>query len=81
MPSIGESAPLPAATPDDQELARLIREAPAEVRQLISDTLADYAAQPVWTPPPPRTVIGPPGARDCRRFIASCDVANTASCV
>ncbi len=61
--AIGASTPVPATTPDDQELARLLREAPEQVRQLISDTLADYAAHPVWTPPPARAVVGPPGAR------------------
>ena len=61
--AIGESARLPASSSDDEELARLIREAPPQVRQLLSDMLADYAASPVWDPPPARTVIGPPGAR------------------
>ena len=61
--AIGAIAPLQAGASDDQELARLIREAPPQVRQLMSDMLADYAAGPVWEPPPARTVIGPPGAR------------------
>jgi serine/threonine-protein kinase len=61
--AIGDGAPVPKSTPDDQELARLLREVPEPVRQLISDMLADYAAHPAWTPPPPRAVIGPPGAR------------------
>jgi uncharacterized membrane protein/protein-disulfide isomerase len=61
--AIGDITPLPSGSSDDEELARLIREAPEEVRQLMSDMLADYAASPAWEPPPPRTVIGPPGAR------------------
>ncbi len=61
--AIGAATPLPAGSSDDQALARFIGEAPAQLRQLLSDTLADYAASPVWEPPPARTVIGPPGAR------------------
>ena len=61
--AIGESTRLPAGSSDDQELARLIREAPPQVRQLLSDMLADFAAGPIWEPPAARTVIGPPGAR------------------
>ncbi len=61
--AIGESPLAPTSTSDDQELARLIREVPADVRQLMSDTLADYAASPVLEPPAPRSVIGPPNAR------------------
>jgi protein-disulfide isomerase len=61
--AIGDSTRVPTGSSDDQELARLIREAPEEVRQLISDMLADYAASPVLDLPPARSVIGPPGAR------------------
>lgn len=61
--AIEEIARLPEGRSDDQELARFIRESSAEVRQLLSDTLADFASQPVLEPPPARTVIGPPGAR------------------
>jgi serine/threonine-protein kinase len=53
----------PLAGNPDQQVAGLIRDAPPEVRQLLSDVLADYAANPVWETPPARTVIGPPGAR------------------
>jgi serine/threonine-protein kinase len=61
--AVGELTRLPANSSDDHELARLIRESPEQVRQLLSDMLADYAASPVWEPPPARTVIGPPGSR------------------
>ena len=47
--AIGDGARLPSTSSDDQELARLVREAPEQVRQLMSDMLADYAAQPVWS--------------------------------
>jgi len=61
--AVGAVERLPSGTSDDQELARFIQELPEQGRQLLSDTLADYAASPVWEPPPPRTVIGPPNAR------------------
>jgi len=61
--AVGPLTRLPADQSDDQELARLIRESPEQVRQLLSDLLADYAASPVWEPPPARTVIGPPDSR------------------
>ncbi len=61
--AVAEITRLPAGQSDDQELARLIRDLPAEQRQLLSDLLADYAASPVWEPPAARTVIGPPGPR------------------
>jgi serine/threonine-protein kinase len=61
--AIGESPLAPTSSSDDQELARLIREAPEPVRQMMSDFLADYAAGPVLEPPPARLVIGPPNAR------------------
>lgn len=58
----GAIAPLPAGA-DDQELTRFIQALPEQGRQLLSDTLADYAASPAWEPPPPRTVIGPSNPR------------------
>lgn len=61
--AVSEVARLPAGGSDDAELARFIREASPELRQMLSDTLADYAASPILTPPPARTVIGPPDAR------------------
>jgi vitamin K epoxide reductase family protein/thioredoxin family protein len=48
----------PLDTPEDREIARFIESLPEDVRQLLSDTLAAYAAAPVWTPPPARTVMG-----------------------
>jgi len=61
--AIAPTGRLPLTGGDDQEVARLIHDAPPEVRQLLSDVLADYAAGPVLEPPPARTVIGPQGAR------------------
>jgi len=55
-------APL-APGADDAELARFIGQLPAEVKQLLSDTLAAYAASPEIDPPPARAVIGPANAR------------------
>jgi protein-disulfide isomerase len=61
--AVGQVEALPAGTSDDQELAAFIQSLPSDVKQLLSDTLADYAASPVLVPPTPRTVIGPPNAR------------------
>jgi protein-disulfide isomerase len=61
--AVGEVPRLPADASDDEELARFIQDLPEQGRQLLSDTLADYAASPVWEPPPTRTVIGPNNAR------------------
>lgn len=61
--ALGGAERLAAGTSDDQELTHFIENLPPQARQLLSDTLADYAAQPVWEPPTARTVIGPPGSR------------------
>jgi len=59
-----ESLPAPAgASADEREIVRFIAGLPADVKQLLSSTLAAYAAQPVIAPPPARTVIGPANAR------------------
>jgi protein-disulfide isomerase len=44
---------------DEREIVRFIGSLPPDVKQLLSDTLAAYAAVPVVTPPPARSVIGP----------------------
>jgi serine/threonine-protein kinase len=67
--SVLAGQPLPQApvtagdTPDDRELVRFIQTLPAQQKQLLSDTLAAYAAASVWELPPARTVIGPSQAR------------------
>lgn len=48
---------------DDREITSFIASLPPEGKQLLSDTLAAYAAEPVITPPPARAVIGPANAR------------------
>jgi protein-disulfide isomerase len=54
-----QTAPgLMSGTPDEREIAAFIQGLPEDARQLLSDTLAEYAKAPVWTPPPARTVIG-----------------------
>jgi serine/threonine-protein kinase len=53
-------APLPpGASADEREIVGFIASLPTDTKQLLSDTLAAYAASPVITPPPARTVIGP----------------------
>jgi serine/threonine-protein kinase len=61
--AVGESAPLATYGTDDAELAGFIAKLAPPVRQLLSDTLAAYAASPVIEPPPARTKIGPDDAR------------------
>jgi protein-disulfide isomerase len=55
-----ESLPAPLnGTPDEREMLNLINALPPQAQQLLSDTLAAYAAGPIVTLPPARTVIGP----------------------
>ncbi len=61
--AIGQVEALPPGTSDEQELVAFVQGLPPQVQQLLSDTLADYAASPVLEPPKPRTVIGPENAR------------------
>jgi protein-disulfide isomerase len=59
-----QSLPEPAgASADEREIVRFVASLPADAKQLLSSTLAAYAAEPVITPPPARTVIGPANAR------------------
>ncbi|HXZ83904.1 MAG TPA: thioredoxin domain-containing protein [Myxococcota bacterium] len=53
-----QSAAMEGGTPDEREIARFIQSLSPDVQQLLSDTLAAYQAAPIWTPPPPRTVLG-----------------------
>ncbi len=59
---IRTAAPAPGAgvgsTPEEREISAFIASIPPEARQLLSDTLAAYAASAEVEPPPPRTVIG-----------------------
>jgi protein-disulfide isomerase/uncharacterized membrane protein len=61
--AVERSAPLAPQHSDADELARFIAGLPADGRQLLSDTLAAYAAEPEIEPPRARAVIGPPNAR------------------
>lgn len=55
-----ESLPVPGGgTPDEKEMVAFIDSLPAQAKQLLSDTLAAYAAAPVVTLPPARVTIGP----------------------
>jgi protein-disulfide isomerase len=55
-----ESLPKPSeGSPDDREMVNFINSLPAQSKQLLSDTLAAYAAAQVVTLPPARVVIGP----------------------
>lgn len=59
-----ESLPSPAGGHvDERELVSFIAGLPPEAKQLLSDTLAAYAAGPVLAPPPARTLIGPANPR------------------
>ncbi len=53
----------PGASAEEREIVSFIASLPADTKQLLSDTLAAYAASPVITPPPARTVIGPENPR------------------
>ena len=62
-----EAAPAPpaapiGATPEEREISAFIGSIPPEARQLLSDTLAAYAASGEYDLPAPRTVIGPAAA-------------------
>ncbi|HTO08344.1 MAG TPA: thioredoxin domain-containing protein [Myxococcota bacterium] len=54
---------LPSGTPDEREVLSFINTLPDPAKQLLSDTLAAYAAGPVVTLPPARTTIGPQSPR------------------
>jgi serine/threonine-protein kinase len=59
-----ESLPaLTGGSADEREIVRFIDGLPSDVKQLLSDTLAAYAAGPVVAPPPARSVIGPANPR------------------
>ena len=59
-----ESLPsAPGSSADEREVVRFIASLPADTKQLLSSTLAAYAAEPVIAPPPARAVIGPANAR------------------
>lgn len=53
----------PGANADEREIVSFIASLPQDTKQLLSDTLAAYAASPVVTPPPARSVIGPENPR------------------
>lgn len=61
--AVGEATPVAPSGSDDEELAKFISQLPPQVRQLLSDTLAAYAAGPLIAPPPSRASIGPADAR------------------
>ena len=58
-----ESLPAMTGSADEREIVRFIDSLPPNVKQLLSDTLAAYAAAPVVTLPPARSVIGPANPR------------------
>jgi len=62
-PAPSGAPPASAATAEERELVRFIDSLPADGKQLLSSTLAWYAAKPVVDLPPARTVIGPVNAR------------------
>jgi serine/threonine-protein kinase len=53
----------PSGGAEEREIASFIASLPADAKQLLSDTLAAYAAGPVVAMPPARTVIGPANPR------------------
>jgi serine/threonine-protein kinase len=54
-----ESVKLPSdASLDEREIVSFIASLPPDAKQMLSDTLAAYAAGPLLTPPPARTVMG-----------------------